>query len=859
MKNSLFKRVAAAAAAVPLALTQCLTFSSVAAENDAVQIVGNTVQDGAKKSITLDQLLYIPANKTVSTWNITAASAIAEMVGTKGEIPKERILELADKAPAAYRQAFKAALKQDVLNNPVTYEVTADKDIVITAKVSQPDFNGAYGNTPAEALAQLADAYNAPELKDIDFSKVVVSGSFVVTIKTSELDNGTTVPVEAVYKSDADGDIYLGDWANYGNKKLAELEEVAKKAISNEVAAQYTQEATDKFLAKTALIRDKLNKANKAASEALTKSAEYSSVSEALTAVNNFLSKKNINKQVPTSASGIAALNTVKNGYNSAVNAASAKADIQITAEQLGSFIDSITSKSITDSEGNVYAATDADGNVIKDSEGNVVDKYADKATEFKITVANGTATLVGAFDDAEAADVQAYVENLGYEYIASYKKLTGTVDFTGVKTADTASVDVQIERILVTETTTTAPEETTTAPADETTTAPETTAPVETTTAPETTAPTEETTTAPKTTAPVETTTAPETTAPVETTTAPETTAPTEETTTAPKTTAPVETTTAPETTAPIETTTAPETTAPVETTTEPETTAPIETTTAPETTAPIETTTAPETTAPIETTTEPETTAPIETTTPAPTTSVKTKYVEVTATEGFYFNVEENFDKAQIEKVLLHTVYNEGYVDENGKLIVLREFESEPEDITADVTFGSATPANTYKAVENKFDYKIPLYYNGAVLKNEEGGDATVTVYIGVKGDTDLNNIVDGRDSTATLTYYARISTQAKDGTARDATNVALSPSDLVNGNPASVYDDFAAFLTDVQVDAGKNLTRFAKKTDRLIDGRDSTAILTYYAKSSVEQYKELAENDPSKLWNIVLGTES
>ena len=51
MKNSLFKRVAAAAAAVPLALTQCLTFSSVAAENDAVQIVGNTVQDETAKTV----------------------------------------------------------------------------------------------------------------------------------------------------------------------------------------------------------------------------------------------------------------------------------------------------------------------------------------------------------------------------------------------------------------------------------------------------------------------------------------------------------------------------------------------------------------------------------------------------------------------------------------------------------------------------------------------------------------------------------------------------------------------------------------------------------------------------------------
>ena len=788
MKNSLFKRVAAAAAAVPLALTQCLTFSSVAAENDAVQIVGNTVQDGAAQTVSLESLLYIPANKTESTWNVTGSAALAKMVGTKGSINNAKILDLVKYVPANYREAAKAALEEYVLVNPVTYEVTADKNIVLKATVSQPNFNGNWANTPGKALSDLAKAYNAPELNAVDFSSVKVAGDLVVTIKTSKLDEGTTVPVEVVYKT-ADGDIYAGDFAKFANDKLTELETVAKAAIAKSVAADKVQEATDKFLAKTALIRDKINKAEKALDQALTKTADYKSISEAADAANKFLAKKNINKKVPSSAAEVAAKETVKKYYDAAVKKASAKADIQITAEQLGAFVDSLTSKTLTDSEGNEFA------------------------TAFDINLNNGKATLVGAFEDAEAADVQKWVESKGYAYVGSYKKLTGTVDFTGIKTADTASVDVQIERILVTETTTTA---TTTTDDGSTTT---------------TTTDDGSTTTTTSTTDDGSTTT-------------------TTSTTDDGSTTSTTSTTDDGSTTSTTSTTDDGSTTSTTSTTDDGSTTSTTSTTDDGSTTSTTSTTDDGSTTSTTSTTNDGSTTTTT-TTTNTVTSAVKTQYVEIESVDGFYFNTEDKFDTAQIKKAVLHTVYNEGYTGDDGVAVVLREYESEPVDITAELTFGDATPANTYKAVENKFDYEIPVYYNNAKLKDAEGNDATVTVYIGLKGDTDLNNIVDGRDATATITYYAATSTDGK-----DATSVALSPSTLVGGNPESVYDDFAAFLSDVKVDAGKELTRFAKKAERLIDGRDASSILTFYTKSSVDQYKDMAANEPNKLWDIVTG---
>jgi len=806
MKNSLFKRVAAAAAAVPLALTQCLTFSSVAAENDAVQIVGNTVQDETAKTVSLEKLLYIPANKTESTWNFTAISALSEMAGTKGTVNSAKILEALKNVPENYRDAAKAALEKYVLVNPVTYEITADKDIVFKATVSQPNFNGNYNNTPGQALSIIADEYNAPALNSVDFSSVKVAGDFVVTVKASALNDGTTVPVSVVYKT-ADGDIYAGDFAKFADEKLTELEEVAKAAIAKEVAADKVQEATDKFLAKTALIRNKIAQADKAVNAALTKKANYKSVSEALTAANEFLAKKNINKKIPTSAAAIAANETVQNYYNKAVSKASGKADIQITADQLGAFIDGLTTKSLNDN-----------GTEIK--------------TELNIELKNGKATLVGAFDDAEAADVQKWVESMGYAYVGSYKKLTGTVDFNGIKTADTASVDVQIERILVTETTTTS--ETTTS--ETTASATTTTDVTDTTTTDVTDTTTTDVTETSSTTDVTETTATTGVTETSSTTDVTETTATTDVTETS-------STTDVTETTATTDVT---QTTATTDVTETSSTTDVTETTATTDVTETSSTTDVTETTATTDVT-ESTTTS----TTAVVTSTVKTQYIEIESVAGFYFNTEASFDKEQIKKAILHDQTSQGYTDENGTVIITNVLSDEKTDITAELTFGDATPANTYKAVENQFLYRVPVYYNGAVAKDDNGNDLTVTAYIGLKGDTDLNNIVDGRDATATLSYFAKISTEDL-----TAANTALSPSELVSGNAESVYDDFAAFLSDVKVDDGNKMSRFATKGERLVDGRDASSILSYFAKSSTEEYKEMAANEPAKLWDIVTG---
>lgn len=66
---------------------------------------------------------------------------------------------------------------------------------------------------------------------------------------------------------------------------------------------------------------------------------------------------------------------------------------------------------------------------------------------------------------------------------------------------------------------------------------------------------------------------------------------------------------------------------------------------------------------------------------------------------------------------------------------------------------------------------------------------------------GDVNTDGILDGRDATAILTYYAITSTG----------------SEFSNDGFNAEYADY--------------------NEDGIIDGRDATAVLTYYAKSSVE----------------------
>ena len=235
-------------------------------------------------------------------------------------------------------------------------------------------------------------------------------------------------------------------------------------------------------------------------------------------------------------------------------------------------------------------------------------------------------------------------------------------------------------------------------------------------------------------------------------------------------------------------------------------------------------------------------------------------TPYYSVEFDPGFYFShdtgVRGNGEKGGFDINQITHFYKHTIVELDGKEV--EKIEELPlSELRAHLNFGDNTPNKAYhdrfgtpaknETVEaSDFVYEIPLYYDDTLLLKADKTPVTVTAYIGVKGDTNLDFIVDGRDATATLTYYAVIST---DG--HDATNTQISPSEFVK-SPDDALDNLAALLSDVDENewAADNWSK--KRADRLIDGRDATNILTYYSRSSDDEYKDY---DDQQLWDTVV----
>ena len=524
MKNSLFKRAVAAVATVPLALTQCLTCTSFAASTDAVKVTGDAIkaEASADTSVTLDNMLYIAPDDAdqKSDWNLTLSSALDKIVSngnTTGTLDITGFANALASRAGQYSDLAKAMFAQV---EGVAYRVTDDGDILVAAKVNnlaaalQSDVNKALG----KRVKELADKYNAPELANIDFAKVDISGIVEVTIKTSELAGGTKFTVDVAFAAE-DGKTYtVYDAINtYAAGKLAELKNTAYTTIDSIDGIDKDAVKADVDAAMAEYV-NMFNTATKNLGKVFTanRSKTDTNVAGLISAAKNYL-KKNYNKTFTGStASEVLATNTVGGLYNNAlaqINAAASPYTVDVDAATLGAFLDSLTN------------------------------------VDYSIT--GGVGSLSGRFEDAEKEAVKAYVEAQGNVFVDSYKEITGVVDFGGIKAADASSVSVEVKRILVTETTTT------TTTGDTTTTTSTTTTSSDTTTTSATTTSSSNTTTTSATTTSSDTTTTSATTTSSDTTTTSATTTSSDTTTTSATTTSSSDTTTTSTTTTSSNTTT--------------------------------------------------------------------------------------------------------------------------------------------------------------------------------------------------------------------------------------------------------------------------------------------------------------
>ena len=203
--------------------------------------------------------------------------------------------------------------------------------------------------------------------------------------------------------------------------------------------------------------------------------------------------------------------------------------------------------------------------------------------------------------------------------------------------------------------------------------------------------------------------------------------------------------------------------------------------------------------------TTTEAATTTTTSATTTQPQPNVTTIVFEL-ADPNFYFSVDEREFKATdlFKSVTLIST------DADGKIV-------SQEDIIDKVNFNGATPKSTYAQTEKYFVGEVQAYYNNGT-ENVLIPGATPTVYIGVKGDADLNGLEDVPDAVSILTYYAKIA--------------AGQQGIVFNEDP--MLNKLAYFLADVDTEskAGEN-------TDgKLMEVNDAVYVLTYYAKKAAGQ---------------------
>ena len=238
-------------------------------------------------------------------------------------------------------------------------------------------------------------------------------------------------------------------------------------------------------------------------------------------------------------------------------------------------------------------------------------------------------------------------------------------------------------------------------------------------------------------------------------------------------------------------------------------------------------------------------------------------TKVVKYNAdtTVGFYLDIDEAFNLDQI-KTLNYSIQE--YVVSYGEdgLEISKELVSETPvtDIAGSVEFKDV-PADVYSLVTadgtvNQFAAQVQLYASkdivtadgfvvakaGEKLTNANGSAVSVTAYVGVKGDANLDMKCDSADASDVLAWYAAMQTGG------DAEKVQFSSNTiLVKANP--VLDDFAAFLADVD-NENDSRNYVMLKPERKIDSADASNILAYY--SAVMTGEEAGR----ETWNDVLG---
>ena len=849
MKNSLFKRAFATVAAVPLALSQCLTYTSYAVTNDSVQSKAENTDSSEKEAYTLkDNLLYIAPDQVESTW-YSAFNAELVAIGNanpNGYVKKETISNAILNHAGNYKERAELLLKL-LSDEDIKYVISPTGDITITGKIvnfDSTDLTDDMRRPLIDIMKELAEKYNVPQIADSDFSVVDFSGTYQIVIEGSDLANGHKFDVKAKYiaNTPVNGktEFAVGDAADFILAKVDEVKSVAYLTIdASGLSADEAKKAKADFDAKFTKYENWINKVKNNQDKINTFNRKVSSpnMKSLIETINNYIEnnkyankvedKLNKDLTIPATVADIMNNSFVVPIYEAVIkqiNQTSVHYDVQISKDDIASFADN-----------DLYNLT--------------------------ATAAAGTYTLTGDFPDDEVAD--------------SVKHMVATFEVGDIYNADgnLATVGFRIYREPVTTTTTTS--STTTTSTTTTTVTSRTDSDTDTNTTTTTTSGTVSGTGTGTTTTSgtgsgtgtgtittsgtgsgtgTGTTTTSGTGSDTGTGTGTTTTSGTGSdtgtgtgTTTTSGTGSDTGTGTGTTTTSGTGSDTGTGTGTTTTSGTGSDTGTDTGTTTTSGTGSDTGTGTGTTTTSGTGSDTGTDTGTTTTTSTGSGTGTivldgvVKSWSVSVeTSSYGFYYSHDEEFNKDQVGDLVLHVVYE----------------TDKTEDIQIGYEFAS-TPAETFVKYDADFKYIANLNYagrtivdsNGTIvltegdaLKTVDGSDAGVEVYIGYMGDVNLDYSINAVDASQTLGYYAETST------GKTPDEIILSISSSLVTDPDSIYDHFAAFLGDVKNDVSDNWK--AKKADRVIDAVDASNILSAYAYLSTGD----AEIGTAGLWDKV-----
>ncbi|MBE6864067.1 MAG: hypothetical protein E7495_05810 [Ruminococcus flavefaciens] len=151
-------------------------------------------------------------------------------------------------------------------------------------------------------------------------------------------------------------------------------------------------------------------------------------------------------------------------------------------------------------------------------------------------------------------------------------------------------------------------------------------------------------------------------------------------------------------------------------------------------------------------------------------------------------------------------------------------------------DISFNGATPANTYDSNNKTFKYEVPIYIGKTPLVTKDGKPVCATVYIGIKGDTNLDNRLNVTDATFTLRYVKALNDPVLINDPDAPYKLRLNS--RIDYGTDSDLEELSAFLADADQNEYDVNNWKTKKNGRRFNVTDASMLLNWIKLYNTEK---------------------